>query len=320
MQQSVSMHSDRLGRASSSKDGISRSQWSEDMPSPMLFATNKPCSRADAAVLNRWVTGVLDRYAEKMAAGQEGTTSTQMVDELVPLLSLGLHELVRQVNQHCSERGVVLEKIWRTYVELFDKALAETRSLMRFHKARTLRVDNALQSTKKEMGEQQNKCPEQISQLSRTLVKKFGQRQEKLQATLEKLGHENVTMRQLIKTHTDSRRSFFPLFDKYKNSSFRDALQLSQKELPAHTTPESRLAADFKRILLAMPYDARRRAGFFVSSLLGLGTELLENPETIASLTERKEHNIWKIGLLEQRIQELKGESSMRDSSKNIVV
>ena len=62
------------------------------------------------------------------------------VQELVPVLSIGLNEVVRQapaisrtavgcvggvlsprvfsrkVSQHCLERGVVLEKIWRTYV------------------------------------------------------------------------------------------------------------------------------------------------------------------------------------------------------------
>lgn len=281
------------------------------MPSPMLFPLNKPTSKADAAVLNRWVTGVLDRYAERMAAGEEETTAlSQRVDELVPLLSIALHELVRQVNQHCMERGVVLEKIWRTYVELFDRALAETRTLLRFHKARTSRVNDALQNTDGDLRQLQQKFPDQVAKLSRTLSVKFVQRQEDLEATLKKLRHENQIMAQLIRTHTDSTRSWFPLLDKYKNSVFKQALKGIPAALPATTTPESRLAADFKRILLAMPVEARRRVGFFISSLLGLrGTELLDNPETIESLTERKEHNVWKIGLLEQRILELKGET-----------
>lgn len=279
------------------------------MPSPMCFPANKPSSRADADILNRWVTGSLDRYAAKMAAGEEETTHfSQRVDELVPLLSLGLHEVVRQVNQHCIERGVVLEKIWKTYVELFDRALAETRALLRFHRARTARVNDALENTNKQLRKLQNKHPEQLAKLTRTLSVKFVQRQEELEATLKKVRHENTVMSQLIRTHTDSTRSWFPLFDKYKNSAFKAALLLSPAGIPATTTPESKLAADLKRILLAMPFEARRRVGFFVSSLLGLrGTEMLENAETIESLTERKEHNIWKIGLLEEQIKELKG-------------
>jgi len=284
------------------------------MPSPIVFPGNKPSSRADAAVLNRWITSVLDRYAEKMAAGQEETTSlTQMVDELVPILSIGLHELTRQVSQQCSERGVVLEKIWRTYVELFDKALAETRALLRYHKSRTGRVQDELTRTTNDLAEVKQRHPEQIGKLSGTLANKFSQRQEELELLLKNVKSENALLRQVIKEHTTNQKSWFPLFDKYKDSAHSVTLKTTNAGLPLTTTPESRIAADFKRILLAMPTDARRRVGFFVSSLLGLrGTELIENPETIESLTERKEHNEWKIGVLQQKIKELRGEAPQK--------
>lgn len=300
-----------LSRSSSStKDpaAASSARWFEDMPPPVLFAGNKPSSKADAAMLNRYITNVLDNYAAKLAAGEEPDTElSKRVDELVPLLSIGLHELVRQISQHCSERGVVLEKMWRTYVELFDRALAETRAMLRFHKMRTERVHEELQRTRNELEGVSQKHPEQISKLSKTLTAKFIQRQEELETSLKKIRHENGIMQQLKKSHKDSTRSWFPLFDAYKDCKFRAALEASPAGLPATTTPESRLAADFKRILMAMPLEARRRVGFFVSSLLGLrGTELLDSPETLESLQERKEHNNWRIGTLEDQIAELK--------------
>eukprot|EP00920_Eleutheroschizon_duboscqi_P028035 GHVT01068494.1.p1 GENE.GHVT01068494.1~~GHVT01068494.1.p1 ORF type:complete len:175 (-),score=32.00 GHVT01068494.1:3049-3573(-) len=62
------------------------------------------------------------------------TDLTAAVDELVPLLSIGLNEAVRQVSHHCAERGLVIEKIWSTYVELFDRVLSEMRRTHERHK------------------------------------------------------------------------------------------------------------------------------------------------------------------------------------------
>eukprot|EP00427_Karlodinium_veneficum_P019662 CAMPEP_0169131144 /NCGR_PEP_ID=MMETSP1015-20121227/38093_1 /TAXON_ID=342587 /ORGANISM="Karlodinium micrum, Strain CCMP2283" /LENGTH=408 /DNA_ID=CAMNT_0009195391 /DNA_START=40 /DNA_END=1262 /DNA_ORIENTATION=- len=291
--------------------GAMSSQWSEEMPNVILFPTNKPSSRADAVVLDQWVTTSLARYAQKMANTKEGPGDLpRMVDELVPILSIGLHEVVRQVTHHCLERGVVLEKIWRTYVELFERALAETRALLRYHKARTQRVDTELVRTAGELTDIQQRHPEQIEKLSKTLANKFTQRQEELEDQLKTVRHENNVLMQHLAEHSNNVKAWFPLFDYYKHSSYRATLQNTGAAMPSATTPEARIAADFKRILTAMPVDGRRRVGFFVSSLLGLrGSELVENPETLESLTERREHNTWKIDMLNQRIKELRGES-----------
>lgn len=287
----------------------------------ILFPTNKPSSRADAVILDRWVTSALGKYAEKMSNSpqQEGNLP-QVIDELVPILSIGLHEVVRQVTHHCLERGVVLEKIWRTYVELFERALAETRALLRFHKARTVRVTGEQERTRDELEQVQQRHPLQIEKLSRTLANKFAQRQEELEEQLKNLRHENNVLKQHLQEHSNNVNAWFPLFDSYKESAYKATLATTGPQLPSTTTPESRIAADFKRILTAMPTEGRRRVGFFVSSLLGLrGSELVENPETIDSLTERREHNAWKIGLLQDRIKELRGESPRRGSSDKVV-
>jgi len=284
------------------------SGWHEGMPTPLIFPTGKLPSHADAAMLDKWITSVLDRYAEKMAAqGNKGTSVTESVDELVPALSLGLHELTRQVSQLCAERGVVLEKIWRTYVELFEKTLAQTRALLRFHHTRTQRVKDELRRSADELAEKKQRHPDQVHKLSSTLAVKFEQRQEELGTLLKNVKRENEILKQAIQEQTDGSRSWFPQFGKYKDSHFRIALQGVIPELPSSTTPEARIAADFKRILIALPPDARRRVGFFVSSLLGIrGTDLVEHQETLESISERKDHNAWKINLLERRVRELR--------------
>jgi len=287
------------------------SEWSEEMPSVILFPSNKPSSRADAVILDQWVTNSLTRYAEKIAnsSTEAGPELPKVVDELVPILSIGLHEVVRQVTHHCLERGVVLEKIWRTYVELFERALAETRALLRYHKARTLRVEEGLARTRGELEEVQQRHPEQIEKLSKTLAAKFAQRQEELEDQLRQLRNENAVLKQHLQEHSSSVAAWFPLFEGYKNSGYRETLQSTGPGLPSTTTPEARIAADFKRILQTLPAEGRRRVGFFVSSLLGLrGSQLVENPETVEGLMERKDHNAWKIDLLTTRLKELKGD------------
>lgn len=296
--------------------GFPQSEWSEEMPSVILFPSNKPSSRADAVILDQWVTNALTKYADKMSGGSE-VDLPKVVDELVPILSIGLHELVRQVTHHCLERGVVLEKIWRTYVELFERALAETRALLRFHKARTLRVEEGLARTRGELEEVQQRHPEQIEKLSKTLATKFAQRQEELEDQLRQLRNENTVLKQHLQEHSCSVAAWFPLFEDYKNSTYRETLQATGPGMPSATTPEARIATDFKRILQTLPAEGRRRVGFFVSSLLGLrGSQLVDNPETVEGLMERKDHNAWKIDLLTARLKELKGDRTLGAASE----
>ena len=68
------------------------------------------------------------------------------MQDLVPILSIGLNELVGQVSQHCIERGVVLEKIWRSYAELFEETFKEAREALRRQKEKTSKCEAELQT------------------------------------------------------------------------------------------------------------------------------------------------------------------------------
>lgn len=295
---------------------MSGSKWSEEMPSVMLFPANKPSSRADAVVLDKWVTGVLERYAEKVAhqSQEERADIAKLVDELVPVLSIGMDEVVRQVTHHCSERGVVLEKIWRTYVELFERSLGDTRARLKHHKERTAKLKMALDRADADLERVRQRQPEQIQRLSETLAGKFSQRQDELDEAVRQVRSENTLLRQHIREHKKNVESWFPLFDRYKDSGLREMLKtspLSSSSTGPSDYPELRIAADYRRILAGMPEEERRRVGFFVSSLLGLRGVQTDNPHSIEGLVERKEHNAWKIELLTEKLKVLRSEQEL---------
>lgn len=298
------------GQAGASRRSASAGPVDDGPPPVILFPANKPSSRADAVILDRWVTQALESYARRSQA--QGTEDlSRAVDELVPVLSIGLHEVVRQVTHHCLERSVVLEKIWRTYVELFERALNETKASLRRHKDRTGKVEAQLARTRQELSELQSRHPEQIEKLSKTLAGKFAQRQEELEDKLKHFRQENGALQQHLLAQSGSLRSWFPLFEQYKDSSLRDVLMAEPAVLPSSVAPEAGIAADFQRIVCAMEPDRRRRVGFFVSSLLGLRTGQAQvGSDTVEGLTERRDVNKKRLSELELRLRELEMEMS----------
>eukprot|EP00929_Paragymnodinium_shiwhaense_P119422 TRINITY_DN9131_c0_g1_i1.p1 TRINITY_DN9131_c0_g1~~TRINITY_DN9131_c0_g1_i1.p1 ORF type:complete len:377 (+),score=67.04 TRINITY_DN9131_c0_g1_i1:133-1263(+) len=295
-------------------------RWTDAMPEAILFPSNKPSSRADAVVLDQWITTSLQAYAQRIAQTsigeddeEEDRQLSQAVEELVPILSIGLHEVVRQVTQHCLQRGVVLEKIWRTYVELFERALGETRTTLMRHREKAARLEAELDNTKRDLAELKEKHPEQIEQLSRTLTAKFSQRKHELSEQLRVVKTENNALEEHLRTQAVNHKTWFPLFDTYKDSSLREALSKVGPVQAPQQTPEARLAADYRRILGAMTAESRRRVGFFVSSLLGLrGSQQATAADTAEALTQRREHNEWKILKLQEQADELRAEIARR--------
>merc|ERR1712232_658804 len=82
--------------------------------------------------------------------------------------------------------------------------------------------------------------------------------------------NENSALREHLKTQSGNHKRWFPLFDAYKDSLMRATLSKLPQVQASHQTAEARIAADYKRLLAALPVEGRRRVGFFVSSLLGL--------------------------------------------------
>mmetsp|Transcript_65938 Transcript_65938/g.133953 ORF Transcript_65938/g.133953 Transcript_65938/m.133953 type:complete len:398 (-) Transcript_65938:38-1231(-) len=299
------------------------STWPEMMPEAILFPANKPSSRADAEVLDRWVSTSFQSYARRQRLDSKENLEEDLsktVQELVPILSIGLNEVVRQVSQHCLERGVVLEKIWRTYVELFEESLSEAREALRRQKEKTAKCEAELQRIRDEATELKAKHPAQLEKLKQTLTTKFDQRQNELVQQLTNARSENRALKIHLEEQTAKQSAWFPLFSMYKDSKFRRALLgKAGADLPKNATVEARLGADFRRILSSLPPDVRRRIGFFVSSLLGFrGVGL--SAVTAEALQERKQLNAKKIEQLKARLRELQGEESSEEESEDMAL
>lgn len=230
---------------------------------------------------------------------------SQAIEELVPILSIGLHEIVQQVTHQCLERGVVLEKIWRTYVELFERALTEARASLRRHKERASHVEAELAKTRGELANLQDRHPEQIAKLSKTLEGKFSEQRNYSEERLKAMRADNITMETQLKNLQSSTRSWFPLFQKYKDSLLRRQLQRTIPHEPKSDSPEAALGADFKRIFTVMSTEDRRKVSFYVSSLLGLRGSLVV-ADSVEMLSARRDQNAEKIQRLEERLAELR--------------
>lgn len=289
----------RLDRAGSSVG----SSVADRAPATILFPANKPSSRADAMILDRWVTDALGKFATRMNTKED---LSDAVEELVPILSIGLHEVVRQVTHHCVERGVVLEKIWRTYVELFDRVLKEMKASLKLHKARTVKVQEELECANAELEDLRRKHPQQMQKLKATLDGKFAQRQQELEDSLKYKESENLALNQHLEEQKCDVKSWFPLFEHYQVCQYKLNLQQLGHTPATTTSPEMAIAADLKRIVQVLPVEKRKQIGFFVCSLLGLRGS--KTQDTIEGLMKRKEDNQRKIDELNARITELKGD------------
>mmetsp|Transcript_41967 Transcript_41967/g.96344 ORF Transcript_41967/g.96344 Transcript_41967/m.96344 type:complete len:402 (-) Transcript_41967:121-1326(-) len=305
--QSVSSHVSSDLASGNSAGTSSSSRRLPDLPPFVLFPTDKPSSRADAVVLEKWITSALASYADRAPGSgslSEDDISTS-VEHLVPILSIGLNEVVRQVTQTCSERGIVLEKIWRTYVKLFDRALEESKQSLQKHRHKTVKLERQVSRIHQELSDAHERNPEQIEKLSGTLASKFAERITELEEHLSQLKLENADLKEKLEEHEELVDTWFPRFDMYKASPIAKDLAVTEAGTPTIVTPEAGMAVDFKRILSCIPEERRRKVGFIVSSLLGLRAADM-GAETMEALQERRDHNRRKVRQLEQRLSELK--------------
>lgn len=250
----------------------------------LLFPSDKPSSRTDAVLLDAWITRAMTecgQSAPKSPQAGGGDLATR-VEELVPLLSIGLHEVVRQVTHHCPERGLALEKIWKTYVDLFDRVLSEMQAALRLHKEKASGVQLVLKGAQSDLDEQKSSHPQQMQQVIVDLEAQFSAAQAEVEATLRKCDQENVSLRQELRKHHAALELWYPSFTLYQNSYMKGHIPsssgVSAEMRNSHLAsknpdgepgnmPEMAIAEDFKRLLSAFTPDKRKAIGKELSSI-----------------------------------------------------
>eukprot|EP00931_Biecheleriopsis_adriatica_P089032 TRINITY_DN63228_c0_g1_i1.p1 TRINITY_DN63228_c0_g1~~TRINITY_DN63228_c0_g1_i1.p1 ORF type:complete len:525 (+),score=145.50 TRINITY_DN63228_c0_g1_i1:47-1621(+) len=284
-----------------------------------VFPSEKPSSRMDAVMLDTWITRSLQRYQETVSFS-EREDFTKTVEDLVPILSVSLHELVRQVKHHCSERGVALERIWRTYVELFHRVLKQLQESLRNQKKKTAEVNQELLEANQEFKALKKAHPEQMHQIISQLEVRFTQRQQGFEEELAEVEQENATLKMDLRNRHRELELWFPGFPSYQDSYMKALIpqhknlvdsrtvrkgSIIQKQEEA-TAPEVAIAEDFKRLLAVLPPDKRASIGSNLLSLLdGRDQETEGRPRkdkmratvTVASLEEQQQElqNVEKL-------------------------
>merc|ERR1719401_2652858 len=142
------------------KDSSSVYQEVDGLWYTKVFPSNNPSSRTDAVRLDAWITRSLEMYKKTSTGGKEDLA--RAVEDLVPILSVALHEIVRQVTHHCTERGLVLEKIWQTYVSLFNRVLHEMQASLKSEQEKTTTIHAVLLKTRKELEGLKKSHPDQM--------------------------------------------------------------------------------------------------------------------------------------------------------------
>lgn len=242
-----------------------------------VFPSNAPSSRTDAVMLDAWITRTLDAYKRKdVVTGKEDLA--RAVEDLVPILSIALHEIVRQVMHHCVERGAVLEKIWRTYVELFDRVLMEMQVALGKEKNKTVELHQVLLDTRHELDSLKKSHPEQVQNVIADLEEQFTENQKKIEEDLAQCEDENTKLKQELRTHHTELELWYPSFPLYQDSHLKNSIPQyshhgqnargANKREDEDTPPEVTIAEDFKRLLAVLAPDKRQAIGQELTSVL----------------------------------------------------
>lgn len=271
---SLIAEADHIYEASFLPKGVNSVYCDDDgMWHTKVFPSDCPSSRMDANLLDKWINESLQKYsAEAAPKGREELA--KVVEDLVPLLSTALHEVVRQVTHHCAERGVALEKIWRTYVELFDRVLRHLQSALLQQKQRTSEVQRELAAARSELHSLRKNHPENMHLLIEELEAQFAKKQQELEAELKKEEEENNNYKQMIRAQHREQEMWYPWFGEYHDSSLKASVPQIPKALRRAATraeaeadnemeqsPEVAVAEDFKRLISTLPVEKRRQMG-----------------------------------------------------------
>lgn len=190
-----------------------------------IFPSNTPSSRMDAVMLDAWITRALERHQEALNQHPNAKEDLiQSVEGLVPILSIGLHELVRQVTHHCSERGVALDKIWRTYVELFHRVLRQMQHSLREQKQRTVEVQGKLGEVKEELQGLRRSHPEHMHRVIAELEERFTKKTAEYEEELVRCEEENADLKGEMGKHHRELEIWYPGFAHYQDSYIKSLL------------------------------------------------------------------------------------------------
>lgn len=76
-----------------------------------------PVDRRDAQMLIKWLDGMLVKI------GENNGNLESVLESALNIYEVCFHEIVRQVSVHCKERGELVSRVWKAYINLLERAL-----------------------------------------------------------------------------------------------------------------------------------------------------------------------------------------------------
>lgn len=269
-----------------------------------VFPSNTPSSRTDAVMLDAWITRALRKQQDSLEQNSRSKDDlVQTVEASIPILSVALHEVVRQVTHHCAERGVALDKIWRTYVELFHRVLRQMQQSLCDQKQMTIEAQGKLDQVRVELQNLRKEHPEHMHSVIAELEEKFRSKQKQYEQDLTSFEEENMSLKTDMRNHHKELEIWYPQFAQYQDSYIKTHLPGAQKDgfkrrptrlerknrtkslghilseisqdpdldddIPDdEIPPEVAIAEDFKRLLAVLPPDKRKIIGQELSHIM----------------------------------------------------
>lgn len=196
-----------------------------------VFPSSNPASRTDAVMLDQWITKALKEYGEgASSSGKEELA--RAIEDLVPILSVALHEMARQVAHQCAERGAALEKIWRTYVELFHRVLRQLQGSLQEHKMKTSVLHAELSKQRKDLKRVKEAHPVEMRRVIAELELQFTQQQAQCEEELKQAEQDNHMLKQDMKAHHKELEMWYPGFPLYQESYIKSHIPKQSRIAP----------------------------------------------------------------------------------------
>jgi len=233
----------------------------------LVFPSDQPSSRADAVHLDAWIT-------RSLAQGEGQEPRPRSVEEVVETLSVAIREVSRQVTHHCPERGKALDRIWRTYVELFNRVMSSMQGLVAAQRRQTARAQGRLVGLREELRELRKAHPEDMHRVISGLEEGFSHEQKLLEERLKTAQEEGTRLKHELRAQHREIDAWFPSFGAYKDSLLRHQLSFlgrhseARKRSVDEISPDVAIAEDFKRLLSTIGPEKRIEMGQELASVI----------------------------------------------------
>ncbi|GMI16672.1 hypothetical protein TrLO_g10838 [Triparma laevis f. longispina] len=217
----------------------------EQMWVSVIFPSMKPTGRHDVELLDQWLNRALAEKA--LGEGMSSEEQSVMVKEQLNVLMIGFREVVRQVSVQCTDRGMLLDKIWKAMSGLLDFVVKEMQDTIIACEGRMADLNLRASRHEADILQMKERHANEVKVLTQSIGHKWGKRVEVLKQAL--LGKEKNL--QLYSKSVNLLEKWFPSFENYADTVLKNLLPTSNATAIETMVmlPEEAVLKDVRRIV-----------------------------------------------------------------------